>query len=101
MKKIVLIAIVIISSITIVKSQDCHFLCNGDFENPSFGQWTDIPDTLFQCWKTTESDSIIEVWWTGYNGVPAYSGNQFVELNANAVGTLYQNFSIAPGTHIT
>jgi gliding motility-associated-like protein len=101
MKKIYIILLIFCSFVMKVRSQSCNFLCNGDFENPVIGHWTQIPDTVFQCWKTTESDSLIEVWWTGFNGVPAYHGNQFVELNANAVGTLFQNFLIAPTTTIT
>ena len=42
-------------------------------------------------WLTTESDHQIEVWGSGWVGVPAFEGNNFVELNANAVGTLYQD----------
>lgn len=53
------------------------------------------------CWKTTASDSIIEIWATGYNGVPSYSGNQFAELNGNMVSTLYQNFIASPGSTAT
>ncbi len=41
-------------------------------------------------WFTTEPDHQIEVWGTGFNGVPSFDGTDFVELNANAVGTLYQ-----------
>ena len=41
-------------------------------------------------WYTTESDHKIEVWGSGFTGVSAYQGLNFVELNANAVGTLYQ-----------
>jgi PEP-CTERM motif len=49
-------------------------------------------------WFTTETDHQIEVWGSGWVGVPAYEGNNFVELNANAVGTLYQDTSgIATG----
>ncbi len=101
MKKVLLIFVILTSSLLKISGQNCQFLCNGDFENPSFGHWTDIPDTLFPCWQTTEADSIIEVWWTGFESVPAYHGSQFVELNANAVGTLFQNFLIAPGTNVT
>ena len=101
MKKVLLILILFYFSISTGKTQNCHFLCNGDFESPQYGSWTDVADTIFPCWKTTEPDSIIEVWWTGFQGVPSYHGNQFAELNANAVGTLYQNFLIAPNTHVT
>ena len=101
MKKIVLAFIIISSFFTTIKSQNCSLICNGDFENPVIGHWTFIADTLFQCWKTTESDSILEIWWTGYNGVPAYHGNQFNEMDAWVHATIYQNFTVAPGTNTT
>ena len=44
-------------------------------------------------WFTTESDHQIEVWGSGFLGVPAFNGSNFVELNANAVGTLFQNIT--------
>lgn len=48
-------------------------------------------------WKTTASDQKIEIWKSGYGGVPAYSGGYFAELNATEVGTLYQPFyAMAP-----
>ena len=46
-------------------------------------------------WKTTATDGIIELWRSGFNGVPAAEGNQFAELNANQVSTLYQNFTLS------
>ena len=53
------------------------------------------------CWKTTASDSIIEIWATGFDGVPSYSGNQFAELNGNMISTLYQNVIASPGSTAT
>jgi gliding motility-associated-like protein len=82
-------------------SQTCNLLCNADFENPQNGGWHLTYNSLFPCWYTTASDSAIEVWWTGFNGVPAYHGNQFIELNAYQVATMYQNFVSAPGTQLT
>jgi gliding motility-associated-like protein len=85
------------------KGQNCNFLCNGSFEQPVVpgGSDADVKNGIMPCWNTTESDSDIEVWPSGFLGVPAYAGNQFVELNANAVGTLYQNFSVPPGSFVT
>src|SRR5206468_6556236 len=51
---------------------------------------------------TTEGDHLIEVWGSGKNNVPAYQGTDFVELNANAVGTLYQDvMGIATGNSVS
>jgi gliding motility-associated-like protein len=92
-------------------AQSCNFLCNGSFEQPavtqSGGGDVDVKNGQMPCWHTTESDSNIEVWPTGFNGccghaaVYAYSGSQFVELNASAAGTLYQNFTVPTGSNVT
>ena len=39
----------------------------------------------------------IEIWGTGFLGVPAGEGNAFAELNANTAGTLYQDVICTPG----
>jgi hypothetical protein len=73
-------------------------LCNTSFEE----SLNIVPTSTFvqtnerniPCWKTTATDSNIEIWRSGYGGVPAYSGNYFAELNATQVGTLYQSFSV-------
>ena len=69
-------------------------LINSGFE---YGQadnsWSDHNDASINPaggWLTTESDHQVEVWGNGYLGVNAYDGRNFAELNANAVGTLYQ-----------
>ncbi len=80
----------------------CNLLCNTDFENLQNSPTVIIVDTSqVPCWGTTASDNKIEVWHTGYNGVPSYSGNQFIELNAFFVSTLFQNFVSSPGTALT
>ncbi|HTB99835.1 MAG TPA: hypothetical protein VK705_04075, partial [Ferruginibacter sp.] len=78
---------------------------NPDFELPVLTCGTpvtspcyqDETDSLTAGWRTTEADHQIEYWQSDFNGgsgkVPAYSGNQFVELNANAIGGLYQDYS--------
>ncbi len=80
----------------------CSLLCNTDFENNQVTSSVGIIDTsLVPCWGTTAPDNMIEVWHTGFNGVPSYSGNQFIELNAFFVSTLFQNFNTTPGTLVT
>jgi uncharacterized repeat protein (TIGR01451 family) len=39
----------------------------------------------------------MEFWHSGFNGVPAAEGDQFVELNANEVSTLFQDVTTVPG----
>ena len=85
----------------IEEGDSCSFLCNYNFEDTVFikpGQFTFVNQKVFPCWKTTASDGLIEIWGDGYGGVPAYSGKYFVELNANMVSTLYQDFQAVPGS---
>ncbi len=49
-------------------------------------------------WDSTTSE--IELWDTNFNGVPAFSGNVFAEMNANVNGTLYQNICLVTGEAI-
>lgn len=82
---------------------NCNLLCNIDFEDQQVvgpGAFTLVNQSNVPCWNTTASDQQVEVWGTGFNGVPAYSGNQFIELNANLVSTLYQDFQALPGSTV-
>lgn len=69
---------------------------NGGFESPIIGAstYSIMSATLVDGWETTATDNRIEVWSTGFLGVPSQEGNQFVELNANQVSTLYQTFCL-------
>jgi len=87
-----------------VPGDTCSYLCNPDFEDKQLvyaGSQGFFNQDSVPCWKTTAIDPsyghIIEVWGHGFNGVPAYSGNQFIELNATMVGTLYQDFNSGSG----
>jgi hypothetical protein len=85
-----------------VLTAQCSLLCNTDFENQQVTNSVAILDASHvPCWNTTAPDNNIEVWHTGFNGVPSYSGLQFIELNAYYVSTLYQNFTATPGTAIS
>ncbi|OYO17574.1 hypothetical protein CGZ94_01350 [Enemella evansiae] len=74
-------------------------LANGGFEQPVIParNYRILPQTSVPGWNTTASDGMIELWSTGFNGVPSSSGNQFAELNANLVSTLYQDVPTTPG----
>jgi hypothetical protein len=69
-------------------------LINGGFEsplvpgNPSYALFN---PALVPGWKTT--DSAIEIWDSGFNGVTSYEGVQHAEINAYVNGTLYQDVS--------
>ncbi|WP_433825138.1 DUF7507 domain-containing protein [Actinoplanes sp. CA-015351] len=73
-------------------------LTNGDFETPviATGGVSIMSQTLVPGWLTTATDKMIEL-WRGYGGVPAGSGSQHAELNANQVSTLYQDLPTTPG----
>ncbi|MBB4920317.1 hypothetical protein FHS44_007466 [Streptosporangium saharense] len=79
-------------------------LINGGFETPPVARvdWN-IPDASTNPtvgWHTTATDHKLEI-WNSANGVPAAEGNQFAELNANQVSTLYQDVPTVPGTVMT
>lgn len=49
-------------------------------------------------WDSTTGE--IELWDSNFNGVPAFNGNVFAEMNANVNGTLYQNICLINGEPI-
>ena len=74
-------------------------LINGGFEDTSLGA-DPAPSSVgfydasaVPGWKTTATDNQIELWNSTFSGVSAYEGEQFAELNANQVSTLYQDVS--------
>jgi hypothetical protein len=70
-------------------------LVNGGFELPDYsGSGVYYPASM-PGWQTT--DAAFEVWLNGFEGKSAYEGDQFVEMNAFAVGTLYQDVLTTPG----
>ncbi|MET9915731.1 hypothetical protein ABZZ04_01395 [Streptomyces sp. NPDC006435] len=82
-------------------------LANGSFEQPAVASMEFLPDASqpqapkhVPGWRTTASDHLIELWHSGFNGVPAADGAQFAELNANQVSTLYQDLPTTPGTKL-
>jgi hypothetical protein len=91
-----------------VTIKEDNYLCNTDFENNSVivgpNQYKIVDESEVPCWHTTAGDGKIEVWGTGFSsapiylGTPAYSGINFIELNANRPSTLYQDFKVRPGS---
>jgi len=81
-------------------SQQCLIdTINSDFENPGFSSNSVnfMNHHAMQGWRTTASDGIIEV-WNNYQNVTAYSGSQFIELNANEASGVYQDFNTPVST---
>ncbi|MEW2349482.1 DUF7507 domain-containing protein [Streptomyces sp. NPDC006684] len=82
-------------------------LVNGSFESPAVSGFEILPDAsqpqarkFVPGWRTTATDHMVELWRTGFNGVPSTDGQQFAELNANQVSTLYQDLPTTPGTKL-
>ncbi|GAA3169139.1 MULTISPECIES: isopeptide-forming domain-containing fimbrial protein [Streptomyces] len=82
-------------------------LANGSFEEPGVTGVEILPDASqtqaakrVPGWLTTATDHMIELWHSGFQGVPAADGAQFAELNANQVSTLYQDLPTTPGTKL-
>ncbi len=71
---------------------------NSDFETPAFPSGTGwYNHNQVQGWRTTASDEVIEM-WNNFQGVTAYSGNQFIELNANMSSGVYQDYETPVST---
>src|SRR5690242_1171422 len=102
MNKKVYISILFFLSAMIVKAQNCELFCNGNVDSVFFGNPPSFVDSSqFPCWHTTSPDGLMEIWETGFNGVPSYNGSQFFEINAHFVATLYQNIYVNPGASLT
>ena len=74
-------------------------LANSSFEEPI------LPSNSYKIqsqnnvpgWATTATTGNIEQWASVFQGVSAKEGRQFAELNADAVGALYQDLPTTPG----
>jgi Tol biopolymer transport system component len=62
---------------------------NASFEKPEIRKVAFEFRETIPAWKTTASR--FEIWSTGFMGGKAHDGEQFVELNAEEEGTLYQD----------
>lgn len=54
-----------------------------------------LPIASVTGWSSTTGE--IELWDSNFNGVSAYVGNVFAEMNANTNGTLFQNICLING----
>lgn len=83
-----------------VKAQTCNVNCNGDFDDTFLTGSVGLINTI-PCWSTTANDGLMEPWSNGFNGVPSYSGSQFIELNATQGATMYQTFTVTAGNPLS
>ena len=73
---------------------------NIDFEDPTIcasNCYKIVNANTVPGWSTTASDNMVELWANNFQGVQAYKGNQFMELNANMDAALYQDVTTTPG----
>lgn len=75
-------------------------IVNESFEDPVIpaATWRLRHESIVPGWLTTSTDGNIEFWSDNFQGVPAFDGNQFAELNATQNSALYQNLCLTPGT---
>ncbi|WP_155799905.1 DUF11 domain-containing protein [Porphyrobacter sp. AAP82] len=66
-----------------------------DPQGPGAPNWQIFTGTAVPGWSTTTNE--IELWDSNYEGVPAYDGVIFAEMNANVNGTFYQNICLING----
>jgi len=80
----------------------CSFqLENADFESPVItGGLAFITEDKLSGWETTAPDNTMELWGSGFQGVPAYSGKQFIEINASYDAAIFNDATSVPGTTI-
>ncbi len=78
--------------------QNTTTLSNGGFEEPVIAPtaYQIMPSANVPGWESTDPSGI-EIWSTGFLGVPAGEGSQFAEINATQPGTLYQDVATTPG----
>jgi gliding motility-associated-like protein len=82
-----------------IQVANCQEFENGGFEipNQSAGTMSMYHENQVPGWETTASDHLLEFWGSGFLGVPAYEGNQFVEINATQFAALFQDIPTTPG----
>lgn len=84
-------------------------VCASPIEN-NLAELPVIPDRSYRIvsentvpgWETTAPDGKIEIWSSGFNGVPAHEGRQFFEINANFYpnAALFQTLCLEPNSTI-
>ena len=87
-------------------------ILNTGFESaPNPTSYFIIPEEQVEGWATIPDSPAsgasygarngIEIWKSGFQGVPAFEGSYFAELNANVPGMLYQDVQLTPGSSYT
>jgi uncharacterized repeat protein (TIGR01451 family) len=72
---------------------------NRGFEAPVLSvDWRGVPDVDVPGWFSP--DGVIELWRSGFNGVPAIEGGQFAEANANSPSGFWQDVCLVAGESV-
>ncbi|MGH6652468.1 MAG: Calx-beta domain-containing protein [Sphingopyxis sp.] len=71
---------------------------SNDPQGPGGASYEIYPNGSVAGWDSVSGE--IELWDSGFNGVPAYDGAVFAEMNANVPGALYQNICMVNGETI-
>lgn len=74
-----------------------NLLSNGGFERTSIGDGT-LGFVPVDGWSSSEPGNLIEVWGTGFSGVPSHEGRHHIELNGSAAATITQTVVVEPQT---
>ncbi len=83
---------------------NANLIVNGGFENPLVGDGLRGGATGWDYWNASDvtgwedSDSNIEIWESGFQGIDATEGKQFAELNAHYAGGALFSISQTFGT---
>jgi len=71
---------------------------SNDPQGPGAANYQIYPNGSVIGWDSASGE--IELWDTNFQGVPAYAGSVFAEMNANVPGALYQNICMVNGESI-
>lgn len=87
-----------------ILDEDENICFSGKFQNGSFENYQ-IPANTYKIldasnilgWNTTASDNKVEIWGNNFQGIPAYHGTMYAEINANMAARMYQTISVSSG----
>ena len=91
---------VITGSMAVAPAQAQRVIVNPSFESndpqgPGAANYEIYSNGSVIGWDSASGE--IELWDSNFNGVPAYAGSVFAEMNANVPGALYQNICMVNG----
>ncbi len=97
LKTIATLTFAAITLLSLPATAATNLIVNGGFENPTgVTTWTPFSPSVVPGWSGSNS---VEIWRTGFNGVPSYEGVQHAELNSTGAApfSLFQDISTIAG----